>query len=363
MRPFLRSPLSVAAALWLLAACGVAPSAQAPHSLAPAALADRSARYQNPVLGSDFADPCVLRAADGRYYAYATQGPAAGGFQNIACLRSDDLVHWTRLPDALPTKPAWAHGTQNFWAPHVIARDGRYLMYFAAQSDKPFDGHDFAMGLGVATSAKPEGPFEPLPTPITVEADFSAIDAFVMEDPANGKPYMFWGSGFKPLRARELTDDGLAFAPGSRAKSLLDPRDKPLEHLIEGSWIQRHGKYFYLYYSGDNCCTGDMAYAVMVARSTSLFGPYERRENEDGTAAPIMRANERWRAPGHNAVVTDGGGTDWLVYYAVDARQPTMPGSKDLRRCLMIDKLRYVDGWPNVEGGSPSQAAQVAPKI
>jgi arabinan endo-1,5-alpha-L-arabinosidase len=222
-----------------LAACGVAPAARVQDGGVPGALAAK--RYQNPVLGTDFADPCVLRVGK-TYYAYATQGPSAEGFQNIACLRSDDLVHWTRLPDALPTKPAWAHDTQNFWAPHVVERDGRFLMYFAAQSERK----DFSMGLGVAIADRPEGPFVPQPKPITVEDGFSAIDAFVMDG------YLVWGSGFKPLRARKLTDDGLAFAPGSRAQELLAPQDRPLEHLIEGSWIERRGKYYYLFYSGDN---------------------------------------------------------------------------------------------------------------
>jgi arabinan endo-1,5-alpha-L-arabinosidase len=100
-----------------------------------------------------------------------------------------------------------------------------------------------------------------------------------------------------------------------------------------------------------------MTYAVMVARATSLLGPYERHDG------PILQANERWLAPGPNAVVADGAGTDWIVYHAVDARQKFMPGSKDLRRCLMIDRLTWADGWPKIEGGSPSQAAQIAPNI
>ena len=36
------------------------------------------ASYTNPVLDRDFPDPAVLRAPDGLYYAYATQGGAAG---------------------------------------------------------------------------------------------------------------------------------------------------------------------------------------------------------------------------------------------------------------------------------------------
>ena len=30
--------------------------------------------YSNPILNKDFADPTVIRPANGKYYAYATQG-------------------------------------------------------------------------------------------------------------------------------------------------------------------------------------------------------------------------------------------------------------------------------------------------
>jgi len=58
--------------------------------------------YQNPIFDFDFPDPTVIRAADGYFYAYATQTFINGSWVNIQAARSVDLETWERFPDALP---------------------------------------------------------------------------------------------------------------------------------------------------------------------------------------------------------------------------------------------------------------------
>ena len=43
--------------------------------------------YVNPVLDADFPDPAVIHAADGFYYAYATQTQRDGEWINIQVAR------------------------------------------------------------------------------------------------------------------------------------------------------------------------------------------------------------------------------------------------------------------------------------
>src|SRR5205085_10131726 len=95
------------------------------------AAAQGTGSYRNPVIDSDFPDPSALRAPDGFYYVYATQGESGGRMLNIQLARSSDLVHWTRLGDALPVKPTWASRTQDFWAPHVIRHGDTYYLYYS----------------------------------------------------------------------------------------------------------------------------------------------------------------------------------------------------------------------------------------
>ena len=63
-----------------------------------------------------FADPHVIRAQDGTYYAYGTTDPlndrdrdAAGELRThrIPMLRSTDLVNWTYVGDAFRAAPDW----------------------------------------------------------------------------------------------------------------------------------------------------------------------------------------------------------------------------------------------------------------
>ena len=45
--------------------------------------------------------------------------------------RSTDLVHWSFVGEALPTRPAWI-GDGDMWAPDVAYVGGRYLLYYTA---------------------------------------------------------------------------------------------------------------------------------------------------------------------------------------------------------------------------------------
>src|SRR6476646_7157003 len=71
----------------------------------------------NPVINQDFPDPTVILAADGKYYAYATNGTHDGKWMNIQVASSTDLFTWTYIGDALPQKASWASTTHNYWAP------------------------------------------------------------------------------------------------------------------------------------------------------------------------------------------------------------------------------------------------------
>ena len=51
----------------------------------------------SPVWNTDFPDPSVIRAPNGSYYAYGTQGFAPNGrLHNIQVGVSPDLIHWSR---------------------------------------------------------------------------------------------------------------------------------------------------------------------------------------------------------------------------------------------------------------------------
>ncbi|MFL6863105.1 MAG: family 43 glycosylhydrolase, partial [Allosphingosinicella sp.] len=161
----------------------------------------------------------MLRAPDGYYYAYATQTERDGVRINLQVARSRDLLHWTRLGDALPVKPAWASRTWDFWAPHAVRRDGRYFLYFSAKPDAALADERKGLCLAVATAERPEGPFTDVGRPLQCGESFVNIDPMAFDDPATGKRLLYWGSGFQPIKVQELAEDRMSFAPGSAPMS------------------------------------------------------------------------------------------------------------------------------------------------
>ena len=98
---------------------------------------------------------------------------------------------------------------------------------------------------------------------------------------------------------------------------------------------------------------------MLVARARHATGPFET------PAAALVAANAHWLAPGHNCVVTDAAGQDWLAYHAIDPYQPTFDAIDDSegysRRVLLLDRLTYAHGWPVVAGHVPSRQPQPSP--
>lgn len=328
----------------LLAAAACAPNPP------PAALA-----ADGPVLDRDFPDPAVLRAPDGFYYAYATQGSEGGTTHNIQLARSADLSRWEVLGDALPVKPAWASRTQDFWAPHVHEAQGIWYMYYSARPDSALADPAQGLCLAVATAAAPRGPFTDMGRPLLCGEGFVNIDPFAFDDPATGRRLLYWGSGFGPIKVQELGPDRMSFAPGSAPVPLVavDPSDVPANYqrLVEGAWVIARDGWYYLFYSGDNCCGPNAHYALMVARSRAATGPFETLAQATGApGSVILEADARWNAPGHNAVVTRADGSDWVLYHAVDRRRDRAgpDAEPNTRRVMLLRRIAWKDGWPTI---------------
>jgi arabinan endo-1,5-alpha-L-arabinosidase len=312
--------------------------------LASCASVPPAATFRNPVLDRDFPDPAVIRDVDGWFYAYGTQSESDGRMLNVQVARSRDLVLWEHLGDALPQKPRWAAAKQVIWAPHVIHDPAlrRYFMYYSAEPDR-----DSGKCLAVATADLPAGPFTDSGEPLACGERFEHIDPMAFDDPKTGKRLLYWGSDAKPIRARELAADRLRFAPDSVATDLIFPDPQRAYHsLVEGAWVIHRDGTYYLFYSGDRCCGPKANYALMVARAKDALGPFELLDK------PIVESSSEWRVPGHNSVIADDRGDDWILYHAV--RDPP-------RRVMLLDRIEYRDGWPRIQGDQPSHEPRQRP--
>lgn len=320
--------------------------------------------YKNPVLDLDFPDPCVLRASDGWYYAYATQTVLRGKPINIQMARSADLIHWEHLGDALPVKPRWASQTQIFWAPTVVEHNSLYYMYFSADPNT-----HTGMCLAVATSTSPAGPFLDVGQPLKCGPETFTINPMAFDDPHSGRRFLYWGAGRGPIRVQELGLDRTSLQPGSQPLSVLRPDAfDVLEALVEGAWVHERDGAYYLFYSSDDPQIEYAQYGISVGRAGRPTGPFEKRPKE---AAPcgrfILAGNDHWHSPGRACIVRDAAGTDWIFYHAIDPRRPQLneyfgpqPG---VRRVLMLDRLVYTASWPSTLTGSPSFTEQSGPAV
>lgn len=313
-------------------------------------LADTKTYYTNPVIGPDTPDPTVIKADDGYFYLYNTGG-------NCYFDRSKDLVNWEFLGTAFTEedKPAWEPDA-GIWAPDINYINGKYVLYYAMSKW----GGGATCGIGVAVADTPTGPFTDLGKLFrSNEIDVhNSIDPFYIED--NGKKYLFWGSWWG-IWGVELTEDGLALAGGieqAKANKFQVAWGSEGTDSYEAPYILKRGDYYYLFCSTGTCCDGlNSTYTTVVARSTSLFGPYVNAEGksmlEGRNHEVVILKNEDFVGTGHNAeIVQDDAGNDWIIYHAYVA-------GVDQGRVICLDRLYWdEDGWPYVLGNGPAVKAE-----
>ncbi len=329
--------------------------------------------YSNPVsanFADTFADPTVIRGQDGQWYAYATSDPLRSGEgtpHRIPMARSSDLVHWAYAGDALTGDPApYVAAGASYWAPDVRYLDGRYVMYYAVTDTTVSpDGSDFA--IGAATADSPLGPWTQQPAPVVAPRPgagggwLSTIDPAELTTP-DGSRYLYFGSYYGGVSAVRLTADGL-HSTGAATMVAVDNK-------YEGSYVVRHDGFYYLFVSSANCCAGPATgYSVSVGRSANPLGPFTDAHGVALTASrvggtPVVSQNgNRWIGTGHNGMVTDLSGQDYLVYHAIDPAQPYLDQPYGVnRRPMLLDRLDWIAGWPVVRAGAgPSDTPQTAP--
>lgn len=298
-------------------------------------------KYTNPVfLGFPMPDPDVIRGDDGYFYLYATEEKADANNHNVPILKSADLVNWEKV-GAVFTDENHPHITTQYdaviWAPSINKVGDKYVMYYSQP------GKNYKHAIGIATADSPVGPFTDHGKLIDSDeqgVDIS-IDAYLYQE--NGRNYLFWGS-FREISIIELTADGMAILPGAKRTVVAGGQ-------YEASCVIKRDGYYYLILStGDYSKNG--SYRLVAGRSTAITGPYRNKGGEDMKSVKhelVLQgdAAKKFTSPGHcSRIITDDAGRDWILYHSY-------PADKNLRY-LMLDELKWVGGWPVVDGLEPS---------
>jgi beta-xylosidase len=280
-----------------------------------------STTITNPVLEGWYADPEGV-VFNNQFWIFPTFSAPFDEQVFMDAFSSTDLVHWKKHARILDTAHvSWAK--RAMWAPSVVAKDGRYFLFFGAN-----DVHEGEVGgIGVAVSDKPEGPFvDHLGKPLISEIKNGAqpIDQFVFRND-DGQYYMIYG-GWRHCNIVRLNPDFtglLPFPDGSMFKEITP------DGYVEGPFVfTRNNKYYFMWSEGD---WGGPDYRVAYAISNSLMGPFERigtiLEQDPAIAT----------GAGHHSIVKDPKSGQFFIVYHRRPLGETDPN----HRVVCIDKLQF----------------------
>lgn len=295
--------------------------------------------YSNPVKRTDSPDPSAIRDSDGKYYAVHTE---SHGRMNV--FKSDDLINWEEF-STIFTRESRPDFVKNggLWAPDISKSSDGYLCYYSMSTW----GGEWEAGVGRAVSTELDGEWKDcgklfISTEIGVQNSIDPV--FVC---AEDHKYLFWGS-FRGIYAIELTDDGTSVRQGAEPVQIAGT-------AYEGTYILRHGKYWYMFASTGTCCEGlNSTYQTVVGRAENVLGPYVDKNGlpmMDNHHEVVISGGYGFRGTGHNSgIVTDDRGDTWMLYHSYWDKLPRNG------RMLMLDRIFWdKDGWPYVRNaGAPS---------
>lgn len=304
-----------------------------------AAMSQQQTYFTNPVIHGDMADPSVIRVGE-TYYATGTSSEWAPYYPVYT---STDLVNWKQTGHVFDEKPAWTKSS--FWAPEWYQHKGKTYIYYTARKQS-----DNISCIGVAVADSPTGKFTDH-GPV-VEFGKEAIDAFILED--KGKLYISWkayGLDNRPIEllACRLSDDGLRLV-GEPFMLLRDDERRGMEGQ---HWFKK-GDYYYLIYAVNGCCGPKSDYAVAVARSKKLEGPYEKYQGN-----PILHGGKDILSIGHGTLTDTPDGRTYYLCHAYGQGANFYQGRQPHLQELRMGE----DGWPYFVTGEYACLTQPMPLV
>lgn len=296
--------------------------------------------YTNPVQ-LNCADPGMLFYQQ-TYYAYCTYTANSPlPTQGIRLYTSTDLVHWQDRGFALKDEHAW--GTKGFWAPDVVAKDGKFYMYFAANER-----------MVVAEADSPLGPFTQQ-TQAPMLPDSIKIDGHVFIDD-DGKQYFYY-VGFdngNHIWGAELNHD-MKTVREDTIRHMIAPQEPWETHMApiaEGPMVIKHKGLYYMTYSGSHFQSPN--YSVGYAIASHPMGPWKKYAFN-----PVMKSTPFAHGTAHHTLTTSPDGQEmFIVYHQHYSANQTEP------RKISIDRIRFVeqpDGPDILEVWGPTVTPQPMP--
>lgn len=276
-------------------------------ALAIVAAIPSPARADNPIVQTAYtADPAPM-VHEGRLYLYTShdEDVTVNNFYTMNDWRlysTTDMVNWTDH-GSVASYRTFSWGTGDAWAPHGIARNGKFYLYV------PLNNNTGAR-IGVGVSDNVAGPFmDPLGRELAATGSGNIDPAVFIDD--DGQAYMYWGNG--TLRYVKLNPDMISTSGNIT--------NVPLNGFTEGPWVYKRGSLYYLVYAS-LAGTEKISYAT----SNSPTGPWTVRGD-------IMDAGRTFT---NHAGIVDYKGRSYFFYH-----NSALPGGGDFKRSVCVEEFTY----------------------
>ncbi|SHM52134.1 glycoside hydrolase family 43 protein [Gracilibacillus kekensis] len=302
----------------------------------------------NPILPGYHPDPSIVRVGDDFYIAVST----FEWFPGVQIYHSRDLSNWELIGYPL-TRSSQLNmlgdvNSGGVWAPCLSYSDGLFYLIFTDVKSRQGafkDTHNY-----LVTAASIEGPWS---DPVYLNS--SGFDPSLFHD-HDGKKWlvnMIWDH-----RKGTNSFAGIALQEYSVEEQRLVG---PIQNIFKGTELglteaphlyKRNGYYYLLTAEGGTWYT----HAASMARSTSIFGPYE----VDPTN-PILTSNksktDQLQKAGHGCLVETQTGEWYMVHLC---GRPVIDDKCILGRETAIQKCFWTeDGWIRVVNGpNPSNEVE-----
>ncbi|MBC2195143.1 glycoside hydrolase family 43 protein [Listeria booriae] len=318
-------------------------------------------QIENPVLTGFNADPSIIRVEDTYYIANST----FEWFPGVQIHESTDLVHWQLIGHPLSTTTLLdMKGNKDsggIWAPDLSYADGKFWLVY---TDVKITEGAFKDATNYLTTAEDiRGPWT---DPIKLNG--VGFDASLFHDD-DGKKYlvqMEWDHREyrHPFNGIKLTEYS------AEEERLLPKTGRIIYHgtdvkLVEGPHIYKLFGYYYLF-----CAEGGTLFShqEVVARSKTLFGPYETQPGEVFLTA-FDSPDCYLQKTGHGALVETPAGEWYFAHLTGRPWHHDTESSHDPRgwctlgRETAIQKVTWDgDNWPHIVGGKQGSRFVDAPK-
>ena len=250
-----------------------------------------------------------------------------------------DMVNWTDHGSPLSYQSfSWAKGKA--WAPHCIAKGGKFYMYVPVSD-----------AIGVAVADSPTGPFkDAIGKPLL--SNFQYIDPTVFID-TDGQAYLYFGN--PKLWYVKLNSDMISYSGQVQSVNMTTESfgqrsgvaDRPTLYE-EGPWFYKRNDLYYMVFA-----MGPLPEKIGYSTSSSATGPWSYK-------GVIMNSQSGHAFTNHSGVI-DFKGHSYFFYHTQE-----LAGGGGYKRSVAVEEFTYkADGtFPTINktaGGVTQSAAPLNP--